>query len=174
LPFIDRTSLVTRKAPAVKKRIVAVFAVGLVGLGVWLASVLDLWKGPGLGGSGDGDGTGSGAQVGLTSGGGSAAKPQDESPSNVIPTPRADVLTVLIQGAGYLVEQAAAPGTFAPATLDQIARFAESASGDTTGVRVKVLRHKSAQTGARTDLFERLQRAGLKQEEIVEVSEFVE
>ncbi len=156
-----------------KKRIVAVFAVGLVGLGVWLAS-LGLWKGPGLGGSGTGDGPGNGARIGLTSGGGPSTEPGDSSTSDVPPTPPADVLTVLIQGGGYLVEQAAAPGTFVPATKEQITRFAEAASGDATGVRVKVMRHKSAQQGARTDLFEALQQAGLEREEIVEVSEFVE
>lgn len=85
-----------------------------------------------------------------------------------------DVLTVLVKTDGYRIGHGDNPTQLTPATLLEVVQRAMSTPGSEQGIRVRILLHVTAQQGARSDLFEALQQAGLKREEIVEGSEFVE
>jgi hypothetical protein len=155
-----------------RKRIIGVAAVGLVALGIWLAN---WWKGPGLGGSGTGDETQVNLQTESQSPPARPSSPAAGDGQTSLPGPPPDVLTVMIAGSEYRVQaNESAAAEFAPASLSKVVEQATEVPGDTQGIRVRVLRHVTAQQGARSDLFEALQQAGIKREEIVEVSDFVE
>ncbi|MCA9000209.1 MAG: hypothetical protein KDA80_24640 [Planctomycetaceae bacterium] len=57
--------------------------------------------------------------------------------------------------------------------LDTIVKRAKSASGNDDGVRIRILLEKSAQEGARQELYTALEEAGIKSEQIQEISGFV-
>jgi hypothetical protein len=163
-----------------RKRVAAVGAVGLLILGVWLGR---WFRGPGLGGSGSGDGEPAAppgeVQVNLDAGadgasGGVALAP--DTPATTRPPSRADdVLTVLIDGESYQVQSGDdASARFTPATLEEVVERARTYPGDAHGVRVRLRHRRSSQEGARADLIEALQSAGIAREQVVEATEFVE
>ncbi|WP_437229866.1 hypothetical protein SH661x_001663 [Planctomicrobium sp. SH661] len=154
--------------------------IGALALGIWLGS---FWKGPGLGGSGTGFGTSSqtgssdeaaldrvhvsGDLVGAAAG---TAKTQPQEPE-VVPT---DMMTIVIYGNEYRLVDGEAPQSGKVLTLNEIADRAKQLTGTPEGIRVRILKGKSAQEGARADLLKYLAENGVKREEIQERAEFVD
>ncbi|HUG91163.1 MAG TPA: hypothetical protein VML55_10030 [Planctomycetaceae bacterium] len=134
-------------------------------VGLWLSG---LFKGFGPGGTGEGDGDGPAehrAEVPTSL----QTRDDDNPPLSSDP---AQVVEVLIDGEQYSVRRAIAGGAaWRPADLDEIARLAESASGDAQGVRVRVRRRSTALPSAEQQLEEALLQAGLAGTEVHKVEE---
>lgn len=154
---------------------IALVAVGLlIGL---------MFKGPGLGGGGSGDGVGSGsgestpdltnvkaqAPVDLA---GESAGPRTNGPGAASAAP--PYVTVIIHGGGYRLSPEGDPATGVDVELDDIVSRVSAAQGTAEGIKLRMMFHRSAQEGARSDLLAALQRAGVKPESVQQVSTFVE
>jgi hypothetical protein len=171
------------KPGSLRGKLVAGTALGLLALGVWFGMN---FRGPGLGGSGTGDGAGEG-----TGGQGSGSNSGDDAPTNVsvavdggtplaapsnVPAAsRVPMVQVLVYEAGYRLPQesadpvaadSATTDQFVPATLEQVVARAKAAQGNEDGIKVLILLHKSSTVGARNDLVQALQQAGLRDSEI--------
>jgi hypothetical protein len=163
-----------------RKRLMAVAAVGLLIAGAWLGN---LFRGFGLGGSGSGvgdDGATGEVQVSLDAG---ADEPPQDDPAPrqetvadaPAPARAADVLTVLVDRDAYQVQSGEdASASFAPATLDEVVEQARTRAGDAHGVRVRLRYRRTSQEGARADLIEALQAGGIEREQIIETTGFVD
>lgn len=165
-----------------RKRILKLGAAAVLLAGICLGIFFKgFGLGPGNGTGATGDGAGSGLRqeapansrdetlVGLPAGGMNAHPAQPD-----LGTPR-DMLMIVISGDGYRLvdsETSSAPGT--PITLEQIRQQLGSAKGNAGGIRVRVLKSRSAQEGARSDLLSALLGAGVKREEIQERADFID
>lgn len=84
-----------------------------------------------------------------------------------------EMLTVVIYGSEYRLTRSDDPETGIDMSLSEFVARARKTTGNANGIRVRVLLHESAQEGARFDLLSALKEAGIKPEQIQEVSEFV-
>ena len=161
-----------------RKRLMAVAAVGLLIAGAWLGN---FFKGLGLGGSGTGDGAADApsadVQVSL---GDSESLPavtsSDAAPATGEGEPVADeVLTVLVDSDQYATQSGAdTAARFEPATLESIVELAKARKGDAHGIRVRLRFKRNSQSGATSDLYTALQSAGIPREQVIESTGFVE
>ena len=94
-----------------------------------------------------------------------------ESPTS--PSGTEEMLTVVIYGAEYRLTRSDDPETGIDMPLSEFVARAKQTTGNANGIRVRILLHESAQEGARFDLLSALKEAGLKPEQVQEVSEFV-
>ena len=160
-----------------------------LGVGIWLGSFL---KGPGLGGLGTGFGTG--PQDGNSQDGNSqdgSSQDQETGPAHVhssvqrgsapistsidsLEDSPTDLMTVVIYGNEYRLVNGETPQSGTVLSLQDIAARAKKMTGTPEGIRVRILKGKSAQEGARADLLKWLEESGVKQEEIQERAEFVD
>jgi hypothetical protein len=161
-----------------RKRLMAVAAVGLLVVGAWLGN---LFRGFGLGGSGSGTGTADSStgdvQVSLHGGAAPAATPPESTPpATGEGAPVAEeVLTVLVNGEQYAVQSGEdATARFEPATLESVVELAKSRKGDAHGVRVRLRFKRDAQSGAISDLYSALQAADIPREQVIDATGFVE
>ncbi|SFI25398.1 hypothetical protein [Planctomicrobium piriforme] len=154
--------------------------VGALLLGIWFGQ---FWKGPGLGGSGSGDGkpeSGSvdtRAEVRSISGTGAVGPTARTNEASTPAGPEiglpAQMVTVVIHGNQYRLVQGDDFKLGSDVTLDDIKRQAADTTGTPEGIRVRVVKEKSAQEGPRSDLLTALAEAGVKREEIQERAEFI-
>jgi len=162
-----------------KRNVFAGVAVGALALGLWLGS---FWKGPGLGGGGTGLGTGPESGVGT----GTESRPthvlSQASSEKIVPAGSSDpldegptdMMTIVIYGDEYRLVIGDQPQAGKLLNLRDIGTRARKMTGTPEGIRVRILKGKSAQEGARADLLNRLTESGVKREEIQERAEFVE
>ena len=144
--------------------------IGAAILGAWLMS---LWKTPGMGGA-EGidplqqqDRTAR-VDAQLTS---STTIRDAERTTPVTPS---DLLTVVIHGDQFRLSEEDDPQSGLDVSLAEIKRKASDVPGNDRGIRVRILKEKSAQAGARADLYAALTDAGVKREEIQERSDFID
>jgi len=155
--------------------------VGALIVGVWLGS---FFKGFGLGGSGSsGNGltaetlSNSRAEVrsytetGASSPSASVGKPREEAGPDFGLPPQ--FVTVVILEDRYRLVTGDDPFQGKELPLDEVKRRAEDTVGTNDGIRVRILKEKSAQEGARSDLLQALSAVGIKREEIQERSDFL-
>lgn len=151
-----------------KKRILGVAAIALIGLGLWLSR---FWNGPGLGGSGAGKGES--PQVSLNA----QSHPHETSISSEPQTAAApdDVLSVLIEADQYHIQQGPdEQPRFDVASLEDLVRRARDVTGGKYGVKVRLRFRRNAQEGTISNLYRALQEAGLERESIIEDSDYVD
>jgi hypothetical protein len=163
-----------------RKRVMAVAAIGLLVAGAWLGN---FFRGFGLGGPGAGQGgddqpspdtqvslnTDSSAASSISTS--SASDPKEQGTAE----PSDDVLTVLIAEDTYQIQSGAdAAASFTLAKLDEVVEQAKLHPGDAHGVRVRLRFRRSAHSGATSDLYEALQAAGIPREQIIESTGYVE
>jgi hypothetical protein len=160
-------------------------AAGILALGVWLGTLFDGFgfgtgfglgqSGDGVGQSGDGDGQGDSASevstegVSADLGNPSTIRAANTGTSTAVPA--GQTLDVLITGDGYELakDPAVEAGTltpplsqhFEPAMLDDVVARAQATTGNASGIRVVVYRHKSATVGLQGTLEHALQDAGI-------------
>lgn len=171
-----------------------VVVVGLLAVGWWFGS---MFKGFGPGGPGTSTKTGTGDGVAVESRdpnaarnekkeqaertatipGSTSAEMSDASkstePMPVVSAPvLRQVLTVVIDGPGYLV--GADEKRLRGAELAEVVTLAVATQGDDQGVQVRIRRKKNAQAGARVDLIGHLLEAGIKRESIQEMTGFID
>jgi hypothetical protein len=161
-----------------RKRLLAVAAVGLLIAGAWLGN---LFRGFGLGGSGSGMGDGDApigdVQVSL---GGAESAPAEEPPTAAPATAEGapvsdEVLTVLVDGDEYATQSGDdATARFEPATLESIVKLAKERKGDAHGIRVRLRFKRNSQSGTTSELYTALQEAGIPREQVIEATGFVE
>jgi len=163
-----------------RKRLMAVAAVGLLIAGAWLGNI---FRGFGLGGSGSGEDSGAapsadtqinlgaeGSTVALTS-----SSPTEKLRDDTTDAAKDDVLTVLVVEDRYEVQSGAdESGTFEPNTLEAIVEQAKARNGDEHGVRVRLRFRRNAQSGTTNDLYAALQAAGIPREQIIESTGYVD
>jgi len=165
-----------------KKRLLAVAAIGLLIAGAWLGNI---FRGFGLGGSGSGDGAGDAEapagdmQVSLTAGSESVPRPSTPATAEAATAEGApvdaEVLTVLIDGEQYQLQFGDdAAARFEPATLEAVVELAKSRKGDAHGVRVRLRFKRDAHSGTTSDLYSALQAADIPREQIIEATGYVE
>lgn len=160
-----------------KRNLVAGVVVGALALGVWLGS---FWKGPGLGGLGTGFGTGpdngtaTEHETGSTKVLSTSSNRPDPATTDSLDEGPTDMLTVVIYGNEYRQLIGEHPQSGKLLTLEQIAARSRKMTGTPEGIRVRILKGKSAQEGARADLLKTLEESGVKREEIQERADFVE
>lgn len=151
---------------SLRRKTLTAGAIGVLAVGFWLGTLL---KGPGLG---PGEGLRSASDVEESAAPSADVPTSSAAPSSVRPTPEdgtsattspaadaqpAQMIAVLIRGDGFglLVNppanvSALAPPLsqhFQPATLDEIIARARSATGNASGVKVQLVRHKSSTAG---------------------------
>lgn len=154
-----------------KKRIVGTVVVVAVALGIYLSQ---WFRGLGVGVSNE-EGSADAVQVNTDAGtgdifGDSGAGKSDGSQGR----PEGGVLTVVIEDAGYRIAPQDDLKAGVDVELDDIMRQLPNASGNDDGIRVRLLMHKSAQMGAKSDLYTALDAAGVRRESIQEISGFIE
>ena len=150
--------------------------VGALALGIWLGS---FWKGPGFGGAGTGFGTGPEPNEHPASTSDSTqvramATDPPARPTDPLDEGPTDMMTVVIYGDEYRLVIGDSPQAGKLLTLSEIATRAKKMTGTPEGIRVRILKGKSAQEGARADLLNTLTENGVKREEIQERAEFVD
>jgi hypothetical protein len=154
--------------------------VGALALGLWLGS---MWKGLGWGGAGTGFGTSSQTETGTDSvtdegvhvsaalSSGDSLAQEARPVESDFPT---DMLTIAIYGNEYRMVDESAPKSGMVMTLPEISQRVRKMTGTPEGIRVRILKGKTAQEGARADLLKTLEESGVKQEEIQERAEFID
>jgi len=154
--------------------------VGALAVGIWLGS---FWKGPGPGGLGTGFGTTAknnseegndsavSAPASVLAPGNPKELPASPDPLEDFPT---DMMTVVIYGNEYRLVEGDAPQAGKVISPEEIANRAKKMTGTPEGIRIRILKGKSAQEGARADLMKILTENGVKREEIQERAEFVD
>lgn len=161
--------------------------VGALALGIWLGS---FWKGPGWGGAGTGFGTSNQTETGTSDTPESNAPASDaethvglplSSRDSLAPETRpalsdfpTDMMTIAIHGNEYRMVDESAPKSGVIMTLPEISERAKKMTGTPEGIRVRILKGKTALEGARADLLKALEGNGVKQEEIQERAEFID
>lgn len=161
------------------RNVFAGFVVGALALGIWLGS---FWKGPGLGGLGTGFGITSGTDdstpvsldsthVNSSLNSPGALPPSQKDSLDQFPT---DMMTVIIYGNEYRLVDGDAPQQGKVLTLNEVIDRSKQMTGTPEGIRVRILKGKTAQEGARADLLKALAENGVKREEIQERAEFVD
>lgn len=161
-----------------RKRLMAVAAIGLLVAGAWLGN---LFRGFGLGGTGTGEGTTDAptgdVHVSLTSNESvPVVKPPTAAPATAEGAPVSDdVLTVLVDSDQYATQSGEdASAKFEPATLESIVELAKARKGDAHGLRVRLRFKRDSQSGATSDLYSALQAAGIPREQVIEATGYVE
>lgn len=163
-----------------KKRLIAVGAIGLLIVGAWFGN---LFRGFGLGGSGSGEGDNDRAtgdvQVSLDTGEPSLTAgltSATATSSTAEGAPVADeVVTVVITTDRYELQSGDdATARFEPATKEAIVELAKSRKGDAHGVRVRLRFKPDAHSGATSDLYSALQEADISREQVIEAKGYVE
>ncbi len=158
-----------------RKRVLGGGAVIILLVGMWMGN---FFQGFGLGtgggnGSGEDEGDPGRTQVSLTTEQPPAEPPESE-PSQ-ISLYSDEVLTVLVTGTEYQVEtESTGAAAFEPATLEEIVSRAEDMPGDRNGIRVRLRFSRTAESGATSDLYERLQAAGIEREAILETTGYID
>ena len=154
-----------------KKRIVGTVVVVAVALGVYLSQ---WFRGLGVGVSNE-DGAAESVQVSTESGSGDIFGDSGEGqPRQDVAEPEGGVLTVVIEDDGYRIAPPEDLKSGIDVELDDIMRQLPQASGNDDGIRIRLLMHKSAQMGAKSDLYTALDAAGVQRESIQEISGFIE
>lgn len=99
----------------------------------------------------------------------------DTNPENSITSLAGQpVLTVLIDERAYRVQVPAEPEPlYRDSSLEQIRSLASSTTGDTNGIRVRILRRETARQSAETALQQTLEQAGITVDAILMPSETV-
>jgi hypothetical protein len=99
----------------------------------------------------------------------------DANPENPITSLAGQpVLTVLIDERAYRVQVPAEPEPlYRDSSLEQIRSLASSTTGDTNGIRVRILRRETARQSAETALQQTLEQAGITVDAILMPSETV-
>lgn len=143
--------------------------VGAVLLGMWLGN---LFRGFGLGGSGSGDDGVIPSSVRVDRSSPPSASVAEESP-DVEAAPELP-LTIVIHADRYRLASDRAPLVGSDLTLDEIKARVEAADADARGIRVRILKQKNAQEGARADLYAALAEIGVKREDIQERAELID
>lgn len=100
------------------------------------------------------------------------AGPTDASVSSAPSAASAQPLTIVIDGAGYALLGDA--GESKATSLEEIRTRAGEAPGNDQGVRVRIVRRKNAQAGARADLLAALEASGVPSDAIQEKMGFVD
>ncbi|MEZ5944725.1 MAG: hypothetical protein R3C18_25335 [Planctomycetaceae bacterium] len=142
--------------------------VGAIVLGIILGQ---FWKIPGLGvndpqtdsSEAEMDDVNENESNGGLDGAESAVSVADGSASN---ESKEEAIIVVVYGGGYRITRAMDSETGIDVELASVVEQAQNATGDSDGIRVRLLLHQSAQEGARFDLLEALKEAGLKSEQI--------
>ena len=150
-----------------KKSLVRVGVVGLVGLGAWLATLF--WKGPGLGETGSGLTQDHSIHVDATPPEGELIG--DWDPLEEAPPP--EMLTVTVAEDGYVIRRNET-GRERMATLADIRTLAAETTGSPEGIKIRILKSRHATAGDLTGLKSALAEVGVKQEEIQERADFID
>ncbi len=160
--------------------------VGALVFGIWLGS---FFKGPGLGGSGTGFGisdttseTLSDTRVQATNASSTGTSSPRASTGNTTPAPDSkdpeiglptQLITIVIHDDQFRLMTGDDPKHGVELTLNDIRQRAGETVGTSEGIRVRILKERSAREGARSDLLNALAAAGVKREEIQERAEFI-
>jgi|GEM_PF-2237036 len=162
------------------RRLFGAAVVGALALGIWFGQ---FFKGFGLGGSGTGvqDSANTETDAGQTLVRNPAAA--THSPSATTMEPAADnvpdlglppqLITIVIDGAQFRLAEGDNLTAQQLVPLSDISHRATETTGTPEGIRVRILKSKNAQEGARADLLATLRDAGVKREEIQERAEFI-
>lgn len=150
--------------------ITSVAAIAVLGVGIFLGSKM---KSPGPGGDD--------SQAGIQTNAASTTpvtEPLEDPPEQPPEPPLATVgppemIAVLIKGESYEVARPEIEGS-AAMSLAEIAELAESTTGTSEGIRIRVQRHTSATAVGQQNLYQTLTEAGVKPEQMQQISEFVE
>jgi hypothetical protein len=174
------------KKGRLRNKLLGAGAIGLLALGIWIGSWLPEF---GLGGRRGVDDPGSqtaevpsapAATDSVVTGVGGVAIRTPQVSENRPPL----LLTVMIHGEGFQLPRnpsvdamtlpAPVSEHFEPATLEEVVAQAQQVPGNAEGIKVLILRHKSATVGARERLLKALLDAGLKYEELHALTGFVD
>lgn len=173
------------KQGRLRNKVLGAGAIGLLALGIWIGSWLPEW---GLGGRRGEDDPGTETADlpspppvtdGVVTGVGAVAvRTPQESESHP------PFVTVMIHGEGFqlprnpgLDVRTIPPPTsehFEPASLEEVVARAKQVPGNAEGIKVLILRHKSATVGARDRLQKALLDAGLKTEQLHQLTGYVD
>ena len=93
--------------------------------------------------------------------------------ASVSPTQPAAVLEVRIDDHSYLVPENGSTG-FRQAELDDIVRLAQATTGNDDGIRVRIVRTRSARFAAWSALYDSLEKSGLSRDSIRMPKELIE
>lgn len=162
-----------------RKRLIAVAAVGLLIVGAYLGNFFRGF-GPGGPATGQGEAEAPPADTQVNLGAESSVSLTSQltgATGEAAPTTAKDdkVLTVLVSGDKYEVQSGDdAAATFEPYTLEALVEQAKNRTGDEHGVRVRLRFKRDAQEGATSDLVKALQAAGIAREQIIESTGYVE
>lgn len=121
---------------------------------------------------GFGSGTGIAVQTSGTPSSSPTSIPQDEpepdvqpEPSKVKTAPPPEVLEVRVDDREYLIPDQNADG-FRRAELSEVIELAQSTTGNDDGIRVRIVRSRSARVVAWSTLYESLEESGLERDAI--------
>lgn len=150
---------------------------GGVGLAVLLGWLLSMLPGFGTGGSGDGDSDSESEGVADTV----LVEALDDSDvvssiagRNDSSTGNARVLDVILDSRAYLVRlDPENPEELTERSLEQIVALVKAASGNEDGIRVRIGRRENARVTTQKDLRSALAEAGITDDEILMLQEFV-
>ena len=151
-----------------KKRTVAGgVIVGAMILGMYLAN---LWKGPGLGGNNSGTDVEVTEAVDETDVQSSMQPPVQpvESTGKDLP-----YVTVVIHGDSYRITDGENPETGMDVSLDTVISRVSKVAGTAEGIRLRIMLDRTAQEGARSDLYAALEKSGVSSDAIQELSGFI-
>ncbi|QDT34096.1 hypothetical protein [Thalassoglobus polymorphus] len=84
------------------------------------------------------------------------------------------MITITIHEDRYRLTTDTDPMTGVDISQSEVVQQTQKATGGEQGVKLRVLRQKNAQVGAKLGLYEALNNAGVKREEIQEVSGFID
>ncbi len=84
------------------------------------------------------------------------------------------MITITIHEDRYRLTTDLDPMTGVDISQSEVVQQTQKATGGEQGVKIRVLRQKNAQVGAKLGLYEALNNAGVKREEIQEVSGFID
>ena len=149
-----------------KKRVTGGVIVAAVALGLYLAN---LWKGPGAGGPDRSLAVPRDAEVNAV------VKPV--STTRITPVESEEPIesvTVIIHAEKYRLTEDDELLSGEDVSLDALLRKVVKTTGNRHGIRIRILLERDAQEGARSDLYAALGANGVKQEEIQEVSGFLD
>lgn len=174
------------KQGRLRNKLLGAGAIGLLVLGIWIGSWLPEF---GLGGRRGEDDPGlqtaevpspPAATDGVVTGVGGVAVRTPQASEHPPPL----LLTVMIHGDEFRLPRN--PGVdartlppptsehFEPATLEEVVAQAQRVPGNAEGIKVLILRHKTAQTGARERLQKALLDAGLKTEQLHQLTGYLD
>lgn len=95
------------------------------------------------------------------------------APTELVLPPEA-FITIAVDGGTYRLTTPIDPSEGMKLSLGEVVAQASQTTGGESGVRVRILFHKNAQEGAISDLRKALDSAGIKREEIQEISGYID